>query len=178
MGQVASVSRAPEVRPEQCEVGGLVDDALAASGLAAGEREGLVVHVDVRVPGPVRVDRAHVLRVLTNLLTNAREALPGGRGEIALEARAEGSNGATGGALVVEVKDTGRGMSEEFMRQALFRPFSTTKPGGLGIGLAQVRSVVEAHGGTIEVRSRPGEGTTFIVRLPEAVPGVAAALPS
>jgi hypothetical protein len=164
MAQVGSVSRPPEVRPETCVAAALVDDALAAAGLRAGSREGLNVRVDVRVPGRVRVDRGHVVRVLTNLLTNAREALPGGKGEIEVEVYASGAD-----ALVIELRDDGRGMSEEFVRQSLFRPFSTTKPGGLGIGLAQVRSVVEAHAGTIDVRSKPGEGTRFVVRLPGAV---------
>ena len=67
------------------------------------------------------------------------------------------------------MSDTGRGMSEEFIRTALFRPFATTKSSGLGVGLAQCKSIVEAHGGTISVESRPGSGTTFAVRLPAHV---------
>jgi signal transduction histidine kinase len=58
-------------------------------------------------------------------------------------------------------------MSEEFVRQSLFRPFATTKPSGLGIGLMQSKAIVEAHGGTIRVESRPGRGTCFEVSLPE-----------
>src|SRR6185369_8126713 len=52
----------------------------------------------------------------------------------------------------------------------LFKPFSTTKKGGLGVGLAQCRGIVEAHGGTIDARSRPGEGTMFTVRVPAGGP--------
>uniref|UniRef100_A0A832I160 histidine kinase n=1 Tax=Eiseniibacteriota bacterium TaxID=2212470 RepID=A0A832I160_UNCEI len=170
MGQVSSVARPPEVRPAPCDAGELVAAALAATGLAPGVRDGLDVRADVRLSGPVIVDHGHLLRVLVNLLTNAREALPGGHGEIVLDVGTDDAGGGRDGTLVLEVRDTGRGMSEEFIRQELFRPFSTTKPGGLGIGLAQVRSVIQAHGGTIDVRSRPGEGTTFVVRLPGAVP--------
>lgn len=175
MGQVASVSRAPELRPEACAVKGLVESALAAAGLAPGGADGLVVTATVSAPGPARLDRAYVERVLVNLLTNAREALPGGHGEIALDARVETGNGADAGDLVIEVRDSGRGMSEDFVRHGLFRPFSTTKPDGLGIGLAQVRSIVEAHGGAIEVASSPGEGSTFRVRFPGAMAGESAA---
>ena len=105
-----------------------------------------------------------MLRVLVNLLTNARESL-GGPGEIeltaGLEADADGAQ-----SLVFRVRDTGRGMSEEFIRTSLFRPFATTKPTGLGVGLSQCRSIVEAMGGAITVESRPGAGTTFAVHLP------------
>ena len=64
----------------------------------------------------------------------------------------------------------GRAMSEEFIRTSLFRPFATTKPTGLGIGLSQCRSIVQAMGGAITVESRPGAGTTFAVHLPVSQP--------
>jgi hypothetical protein len=82
-----------------------------------------------------------------------------------LVAGADGSREA-----VIEVSDSGRGMSEEFIRTKLFKPFSTTKKGGLGVGLAQCRGIVEAHGGTIDARSRMGEGTVFTVRVPAGAP--------
>jgi signal transduction histidine kinase len=66
---------------------------------------------------------------------------------------------------VLTVRDTGCGMSERFVSDSLFRPFRTTKPSGLGIGMFQSRSIVEAHGGKITVSSRPGEGTVFRVFL-------------
>jgi signal transduction histidine kinase len=67
---------------------------------------------------------------------------------------------------VFSVRDNGRGMSEDFVRSNLFKPFNTTKPTGLGVGLAQCKAIVEAHGGTIRVESRLGRGTTFLVRIP------------
>jgi len=67
---------------------------------------------------------------------------------------------------VVSVTDTGPGMSEEFVRTSLFTPFRSTKDGGWGIGLYQVRDIIERHQGTITVSSAPGQGTTFRVRLP------------
>ena len=115
-------------------------------------------------PETVALDRRLTLRVLVNLLTNARESL-GGPGEIELAAGLQSE--ATGAqSLVFRVRDTGRGMSEEFIRTSLFRPFATTKSAGLGVGLSQCRSIVEALGGAITVESRPGSGTTFAVHLP------------
>jgi signal transduction histidine kinase len=64
------------------------------------------------------------------------------------------------------VTDTGCGMSPEFIQKSLFAPFKSTKSGGWGIGLYQAKGIVEAHGGTIEVTSREGAGSTFRLRLP------------
>jgi hypothetical protein len=59
-------------------------------------------------------------------------------------------------------------MTEDFVKDQLFKPFRTTKEKGLGIGLYQCRQIVEAHGGKIEVKSEPGKGTEFAVFLPIA----------
>jgi signal transduction histidine kinase len=111
--------------------------------------------------------------VLSNLLTNARESLAE-IGEIEVTADVVGADDDGNGRLTITVRDTGRGMTEEFIRNQLFRPFATTKPSGLGVGLSQCRSIVEALGGTIEVESRPGSGTTFWVRMPARVARIAA----
>jgi signal transduction histidine kinase len=61
-------------------------------------------------------------------------------------------------------------MSAEFLRHSLFRPFQTTKKEGIGIGMFQVKTIVEAHGGTIQVESEQGKGSTFRVALPTTHP--------
>jgi signal transduction histidine kinase len=66
----------------------------------------------------------------------------------------------------VRVEDNGCGMTEDFIIGSLFKPFKSSKKSGLGIGLYQCRQIVEAHHGRIEVRSSPGEGSTFTVFLP------------
>jgi len=76
---------------------------------------------------------------------------------------------ADAGSVVFAVADTGVGIAPE-ARARLFEPYFSTKSSGTGLGLAIVRRVVEAHGGTIDVESAPGAGTTFTIRLPEAVP--------
>ncbi len=65
------------------------------------------------------------------------------------------------------MSDDGCGMTREFIERRLFKPFSTTKSGGFGIGLYQVKGIVEAHGGRIEVESGVGRGSTFRVLLPK-----------
>ena len=99
-------------------------------------------------------------QALLNLLINARQAMPGG-GELMLRTRADGS------WVVLEVTDTGVGMTDD-VRDRVFDAFFTTRPGGSGLGLATTRRLVEAHGGTIAVRSEPGRGSQFVIRLPVA----------
>ena len=117
--------------------------------------------IERALPGlpAARLDSEQVQKVLTNLLVNAREA-SGPQGAIRVETAARD------GGVVLSVADPGCGMSPEFVARSLFRPFQTTKKKGLGIGMYQSKLIVEAHGGRIEVESRPGAGTVFRVWLP------------
>ncbi len=164
MNQVSGVARTLEVKPEPCTAREIVDAAVAESGFTDGAAGGVQLSLVVHECGEVVVDRRLVTRVLVNLMVNAREALEG-RGHVTLEAGLH-ADGDGAPRLELKVTDDGRGMTEEFVRTRLFRPFSSTKKNGLGIGLAQCRTIVEAHGGRIDVRSRPGAGTTFAVLLP------------
>ena len=113
-------------------------------------------------PVPWVAGRPEELReVFTNLLANALEAMPGG-GRLAIVL------GTEAGSATVAVRDTGAGMARE-TAQRVFEPFFTTKgPQGSGLGLSVVWGIVTRHGGSVEVDSRPGEGSTFTVRLPIA----------
>ena len=163
MSHVSGVARPPEVQAAPVAVRALVNEAAEIAGLVEGEHDGLRFSVHCRGPEQVVVDRSLFVRVVTNLLINAREALRG-TGEIELTATVAGVNGQR--QLTLSVRDTGPGMSEEFIRRSLFRPFASTKKSGLGIGLAQSKAIVEAHGGVIGVESRPGQGTRFEVKVP------------
>jgi signal transduction histidine kinase len=106
---------------------------------------------------------AELREVLTNLICNALDAIPG-PGVIGLKTRLE-NNGA-----VVEVTDTGAGMSSEVKDRCL-EPFFTTKgTDGTGLGLAMVFGIIKRHQGTLEIDSEPGKGTTVRIRLPPCVP--------
>jgi putative PEP-CTERM system histidine kinase len=98
-------------------------------------------------------------RVLGHLVQNALDATPPD-GSVLLRA------GRYSGQLRVEVVDTGAGMSEEFIRTRLFRPFNTTKHNGMGIGTYESFQYIRELGGSIEVKSREGAGTTLTVLLP------------
>ncbi len=113
-------------------------------------------------PLPVRGNPVALQQVLTNLLINAKDAMPGG-GTVALRTRPEN------GSAEIAVADAGTGMTPE-AKARLFEPFFTTKaPGkGTGLGLSIAYGIVKEHGGSIEVESAPGKGSTFILRFPAA----------
>jgi PAS domain S-box-containing protein len=112
---------------------------------------------------PVLANRSQLDQVLLNLVVNARDAMPDG-GDVLVTTR----RGA--GFAELEVRDTGVGMDAE-TRSHVFEPFYTTKDAGSGIGLATVYGIVTASGGMIDVKSEPGKGSRFIVRLPLAGDG-------
>ncbi len=108
-----------------------------------------------------RVDGDEIRKVIVNLVQNALEA-SNEQGTVMVR------TGKENGGVCIRVSDNGCGMTEEFVKDQLFKPFRTTKEKGLGIGLYQCRQIVEAHGGKIEVKSEPGIGTEFAVFLPAA----------
>ena len=97
-------------------------------------------------------------QALWNLIRNAHHAMPDG-GELMLQTHREGS------WAVLDITDTGLGMTPE-VASKVFDAFYSTKPGGSGLGLPTTRKIVEAHGGAISLRSEPGQGTRFTIRLP------------
>ncbi len=116
------------------------------------------------VPG-VMIDVSQIQSVVTNLIYNAMEAIVDdgeGSGAVWVETR-----GFPDGRAQFSVRDDGPGMREEFVRDGLFRPFHSTKSKGLGIGMFQSKTIVEAHGGKLLVESVVGEGTVFTIQLPK-----------
>ena len=109
------------------------------------------------------VDAERIEKVIENLVLNALEAMTGKNGTLTIEA------GTTDDQKVFfSVTDNGMGMTPDFIEKRLYRPFATTKKKGVGLGLYTCREVVRANGGSIEVDSKQGAGTTFRVVLPSA----------
>jgi hypothetical protein len=140
--------------------------------LQVSSRSSLEVKLELQAGLHVAADEAMLKRVLENLVTNAVEAMNDcGRLSIRTCDRSTGENGRS--SVQVSVTDTGPGIPEEFLRDRLFRPFATTKKGGLGLGLYQCRCIVRAHGGELRVESELGRGTTFHLILASAHSGAA-----
>lgn len=107
---------------------------------------------------PVSGDAGQLRQIFANLLQNAVHAASP-RGEVRVRGRRED------GRVALEVTDTGPGV-DPATRRRLFEPLITTKPNGVGLGLALVRRIAERHGGSVEYADRPGGGALFTVHLP------------
>jgi len=143
------------------DINAVTEDALALGLIGAGA----ITTTLALAPGlqPLLIDKVQIQQVLVNLLRNAVDAMAQSeRRELTV------ATVAVNGAWVqVSVTDTGCGVSEE-LAERLFRPFVTTKAGGMGIGLAISRSIIEAHGGRLTMVSNPSGGTVFQFILPAA----------
>jgi signal transduction histidine kinase len=129
------------------------------------ERQGVVVRTELAAPAPlVMADPVQLQQVLVNLATNALEAMAGqskGRGLLTVRSEIDRCS------VAVTVEDTGSGLDPEQVSH-IFDSFYTTKPGGIGIGLAVSRSIVEAHGGSMWAAPRVGGGARVGFSLPLA----------
>lgn len=135
-------------------------DAVAAGvvGRFAGRHPVTLVE---QVPCEIAADQDSLEQVLLHLVQNAVDASAAGS-PVFVRVGIEGLNG------VIEVVDSGSGMSAEFVRSRLFKPFDSTKQGGFGIGAYEARELIRAMRGRLDVESREGMGTRFIMQIPLA----------
>ena len=163
--QLLVFSRREVVQHTVVDVGEVLSGV--SSLLARTLGEDIELHTQVESPlSPVEADPTQIEQVLVNLAVNARDAMPsGGELHIGLIDVEHGPGG--GRAVRLTVRDTGTGMAGEVVERA-FEPFYSTKPKGegTGLGLATVYGIVKQAGGTVEIHSMPGSGTTVEVLLP------------
>ncbi|HEX7128042.1 MAG TPA: ATP-binding protein [Thermodesulfobacteriota bacterium] len=146
-------------RREPVDLAAVIEETAALVG--TGRERAVELDVRLERPLPMVGDPRELRQVFWNLVVNAEQAMPrGGRIEVAGRLVA-------GGSIEVTVKDGGSGIAARDLER-IFDPFFTTKPNGTGLGLAIVHRIVQSHGGTIAVASRPDAGTTFTLRLPAA----------
>lgn len=153
-------ARVQEIRREPADLNAVVDDLRDFCEPQCAV-DGIVIRTQYDEGLPrVRLDADLFKQALLNLILNAQKAMPDG-GDLILRTRREGAS------AVLDVIDTGCGMDEE-LQGKVFNAFFSTRPGGSGLGLPTSRKIVEAHGGSLTVRSEPGKGSQFTIRLPIA----------
>ena len=153
VGDLQDYARSLKPQLERMSLSNLVEDVLAQ---VPHDRN---VWVNTSIDGVhIDADRHLMHRAFSNLILNAVQAMPGG-GTLTI------SGSVSDHAVVIKVRDTGVGIPAE-IEEKLFSPLITGKPKGTGLGLAVVKRIVDAHGGTITFKSEKGKGTTFTVTLP------------
>ncbi len=142
-------------------IAALVDECVQECEARARDRD-VQLRVAITTETTIPVDKHKVKQAIGNLLDNAVDATP-------VAASVDVAVTADGAQVAIAVRDHGAGVAES-VRERLFTPFCTTKPHGIGLGLALAKELIEAHGGSVEWH--PAEpGTQFVVRLPVDLPG-------
>ncbi|MCZ6621367.1 MAG: ATP-binding protein, partial [Deltaproteobacteria bacterium] len=153
-----SLARPLNLKPEPVRIGELLGE-LALFARADAESSKVEIHVAASPNLPVvKADVNYLKQLLLNLILNGIQAMPDG-GMLTLEAKASRKN------LILTVADVGVGIPPENLPR-IFEPYFTTKASGFGLGLTIARRIVEAHGGTIEVKSKDRRGSLFHISLP------------
>ena len=169
IGDLMSVVRVSDLIYEETSLESLIRSSVTGMAELAKRKE---VTVDIALPAgsrPVVLDADRITQVLINLIKNAVEAsTQGGRVTITASFAREAPDvifDGVGDFAIIRVQDNGLGLTEED-RQRVFEPFFSKKAGGTGLGLYVTHSIIERHGGYIDVESEYGVGSTFSVYLP------------
>jgi PAS domain S-box-containing protein len=140
---------------------------------AANQARGRRIDLEFEPPSDpimLHLDAPQMEDAVLNLIINAIDAIDGeGRVVVRMSSSTDGINAGEPGVVLIEIEDTGRGISEEALSR-IFVPFYTTSKNGTGLGLPAVRRIARAHGGRVEVTSTPGRGSTFTISLPLVEP--------
>ena len=158
--EFSSFASSPTPRPEPTSLSALLQEVVEPYRAGLEGRVAIEVNAPADLPS-VNIDRTLFARALTNMVENALHAMPGG-GRLTINAAPVDQS------VVVEVSDTGVGMDADDLAK-IFEPYFSTKATGTGLGLTIAKRNVELIGGTIEVRSQRGVGTTVVITLPTAV---------
>ena len=175
--QLLSFSRRQALKPERVELATWLPAVSELLKATLGSNIALSLDVAPQV-APIRVDVGELELALINLASNARDAMPGG-GRFSIDASQEPAAAGGTGRVLIRATDTGTGIEPALLAK-VFEPFFTTKPAskGSGLGLSQVQGFCVQAGGSAEVRSEPGQGTSILMWLPARPGAIADAVPA
>ncbi len=156
IARISNLPRQIELNKTKTNVNNLLRDTIEKTRV---RNNGIELIEDYADLPDINLDQEKIQSVIRNLIINAMESLKA-NGKVLISTLKEDEY------IVIEVKDNGPGMSQEFIKYKLFKPFQTTKKKGLGIGLYQCKIIITAHGGKIEAKSEEGRGAQFRIFLP------------
>jgi PAS domain S-box-containing protein len=151
---ILTFSRTKQLRLEKIDLKNLLESSIAKVSVA----EGIVLTTQIGQLPMVEVDPLQMGVVFVNIILNALQAM-GDSGKLLIQLTKEDSY------VMITFSDTGKGIKEED-KIHLFEPFFSTRPRGIGLGLATTKVIVDSHGGSIRIESEYGKGTSVVVRLP------------
>jgi two-component system sensor histidine kinase HydH len=160
VGQLLEFARPISVKPQQISLQALLKDSIKLIEDRAAEKNIVIRTRSDAGPDEAWGDPDRINQILLNLYLNAIDAMENG-GELKVGLSSDGD----GRQIRITVSDTGCGISAENFSQ-IFDPYFTTKSSGTGLGLAIVHNIIEAMGGRITVKSDPGKGTSFVIKIP------------
>jgi PAS domain S-box-containing protein len=159
ISEMLNSSRPGELNLRKVQPSALIDETLKLSIDRIKLRE---IQLDIKIKTDlpdIYVDPEKLKMAFLNIIINAIEAMETDTGYLLIEADRDGSH------LIFKFTDNGKGIAQEDIDK-LFDPFYTGKKGGMGLGLTSVQNILQSHKAGIEVRSKPGEGTTFAIYIP------------
>ena len=153
-------SRPIVVEKTKTDVNKLVDDIIARSKYSIGKKDVVIKRVFDKDLPQIKVDKAQIDEVITNLVVNAIQAFTA-PGEVTVKTKTNSNS------IYIDITDNGPGIPKENLEK-IFRPFYSSKGygKGTGLGLSIVKRIITEHGGSVMVRSQVGKGTTFTISLP------------
>jgi signal transduction histidine kinase len=161
---VKGLSREPQFAP--CRIADVVANVFATLRILADERRVALHAKGLEALPVIQADESRLFNAIYNLVNNAIPEVPEG-GSVTIEGQTEQA----GNAILLSVRDTGKGMPPDILRTLFTYQVASRKAGGTGLGTKIVKDVVDAHGGTIAVESQEGVGTIFTITLPVKGPG-------
>jgi PAS domain S-box-containing protein len=155
ISELLAFAKPTVLNTEDIDLNGIINETVA---YVTGSIKTVKVSINATDPVTIKADEVLLRQAFTNLFVNAIEAMPDG-GSLGVELSCLQNK------AEIQISDTGPGIPED-IRQKIFLPFYTTKEEGIGLGLALVQKIIVSHGGSIEVDSKEGKGTTFRMILP------------
>lgn len=154
-------SRARELALKPTEIKDVIEKTIALLGYDA-RKKNIEIKTEYQHSSLVQADANRLIQVFMNIMANAIQAVGEGGGNLAVVTADEGKK------IKVSIADTGPGIPRDQLDK-IFDPFFSTKESGTGLGLMICKKIIEEHRGSVNVRSELGKGTTFVIRLPQAV---------